>query len=390
MLDKENITICSVGDLMLCDSPLYVSVGVGTAFDSIKNKLFNNCKKEFEEADIVIGNLEGVVYQPRSNSLKELQMTCPEEAIEILRDAGFSIVNIANNHCLQHGNNSFHTTEELCKKSGIVTIGTKRALPYLKDVKGVQFAFMSVCLHPEMYQPDDVIYENDIEWVIQQVHKCKDKNRLVVLSVHWGNEYATYPSNKQIKLAHRFIDNGVDILLGHHAHVFQGIELYNGALIAYGQGNFVSDMPREVCRETGIVKISISVVNGRKNISYKVIPHFINDSFIPVVSDGGWISGRQKELALILEGKNTDDLYKVDVMRNQKQGSKEFQENFKKSFSHYRLNILLSMLIEVLKRRIKKKVKVRDFSYGYYDFRNDNLYIKNKFISVFEKKIERM
>lgn len=61
----SKVIMCSVGDLMLSDSPLYVSVGVGTSYQKIKGQIFKDCVQEFESADIVIGNLESVVYKPR-------------------------------------------------------------------------------------------------------------------------------------------------------------------------------------------------------------------------------------------------------------------------------------------------------------------------------------
>ncbi len=113
---NSKATICSVGDLMICDSPLYTSVGVGSKYGKIRTKMFSQCKKIFDQADITIGNFETVVHKPKNKSLKELQMCCSESVISDLKQAGFSVLNIANNHCMQHGVKGFNATKKACEK----------------------------------------------------------------------------------------------------------------------------------------------------------------------------------------------------------------------------------------------------------------------------------
>lgn len=106
-IPSKKITICSVGDLMICDSPLYASVGVGTKYIRNGKALFRNSKYLFADANVVIGNFETVVHTPRNRGLKETQMCCPESVVADLKKAGFSILNLANNHCMQHGMQGF-------------------------------------------------------------------------------------------------------------------------------------------------------------------------------------------------------------------------------------------------------------------------------------------
>ena len=89
MSKKREVIICSVGDLMLSDSPLFVGVGVGATFQSIKDEVFYNCEEHFSNANIVIGNFETVVYHPKHKNLAEVQMSCPESTIDIVGKAGF-------------------------------------------------------------------------------------------------------------------------------------------------------------------------------------------------------------------------------------------------------------------------------------------------------------
>lgn len=358
MSNKQEVIMCSVGDLMLSDSPLYVGVGVGSAFPKIKDKFFKGCEHHFHNADIVIGNLETVVYHPKHRNLAELQMSCPESTIDVVRKAGFSILNLANNHCLQHGTEAFFYTKKVCEAAGMGTIGVRDEDPYVIDVQGIRFAFLSLCIHIEWYQPDDIRYEDDIDKVLKKAgeyHKAYPES-VLILAVHWGDEFATFPTNEQITLAHKFVEAGVDIILGHHSHVFQGIEQYKGALIAYGQGNFVSDMVPHMCRETGIVKIKIFEDGSEKKISYEMLPYCINDHMIPESCAGEWFQDRQRELEDALSGKYTDQDYWSSVNAHHRSCSNDFRVRFKKSFYKYRTNVFIRMMYEFFVRKMKKKL----------------------------------
>lgn len=348
--------ICSVGDLMLSDSPLYVSVGVGTAYPKMKGQIFRDCLQEFNSADIVIGNLESVVHEPKHNNVTELQMSSSKSMVEELQEAGFNALNLANNHCLQHGTACFLNTKAACEEMGMLCTGLKDEKPCQKKVNGINFAFLSVCLYTEFYQPDDIQYEDDIARILQKVTELKNEcsDTVVVLSVHWGDEFATYPSNTQIELAHLLVDSGVDILLGHHSHVFQGIEKYKKSIILYSQGNFVSDMIPEICKETGMVKILVCVENGKKEIDYEFVPYHINERFIPVRSEDKWIEERQWELEQALSGNVSDETYMKMVNSNHRSCHNLFKDYFTSNFFKYRINISFGMLYAFFVRKIKK------------------------------------
>lgn len=355
----SKLTICSVGDLMLSDSPLYVGVGVGSAYPQIKGSIFKDCKTEFENADIVVGNFETVVYHPKRQNLAELQMSCSEAVIEELRDSGFSVLNLANNHCLQHGTSGFLYTKEICEKNGLRAIGVKDEEPASIEIEGHLILFFSICLHTEWYQPNDIQYENNIERVINKIQKMHNKNpeSTIVLSVHWGDEFAMFPSNSQIEIAHKFVDYGVDIILGHHSHVFQGIEKYKNSIIVYGQGNFVSDMVPTMCRETAIVRISLDIENEKKEKNFEIIPYYISDDFVPEKSSAIWFEDRQKKLDKAINKGFPDEEYWRAVNANHKKCHNDFRVKFINSFFNYKITISLKMLLEFADRKIKKQLR---------------------------------
>lgn len=356
----REVTICSIGDLMISDSPLYVGIGVGSVYSKIKNQLFQNCKPTFLKSDVVIGNFETVIHNPRKKNLKELQMSCKKEVVEELRKAGFSILNLANNHSMQHGEKGFRMTYESCAKEGIHGIGRKNEGPWITSINGIKMAFFSLCIHIEWYHPQNILYENSIQFVINQIQTLKreDEKIIIILSVHWGDEFATYPSNAQVLLAHKFSEIGVDIILGHHSHVFQGIEKYKGSLIVYGQGNFVSDMKPIICRQTGVVKIKITQDGIEKLIDYKFLPYFINDDYIPIPYDEGWFDKRQSELEKVINGEISDDEYWKNISVNHNIAHQEFSTLFINRFFDYKFIISSKMIWDFFVRKIKKITKL--------------------------------
>ncbi len=354
---EGTITICSVGDLMISDSPLYASVGVGSRYSEIRSRLMDACKKQMSEADIVIGNFETVVYKPKNNSLNETQMACEETVIKDLREIGFSIFNVANNHCLQHGTEGFNNTIEACRNNGIEPIGIKNQNPLVIEVKGKKIAFLSLCIHLEWYQPDNVLYESSIERILREIKEIRsqDEGTLIVVAVHWGDEFAKYPSNAQILLGHEFVDMGANIILGHHSHVFQGIEKYKGSLIAYSQGNFISDMIPEMCCQTGIIKIKI---NPSNTILHELVCQNINEDYCLISSDDRWIKERQEELEKAILGSYSDDDYWRAISKNHAQAHKDFKRFFKKNILKYKLNISTKMIIEYIIRKVQRIIGV--------------------------------
>lgn len=351
---SKEVVICSVGDLMLCDSPLYVSVGVGSKYEFIKKEVFNNCRDIISKSALTIGNFEGVIYTPHNRGLKELQMSASEDVADLLFEAGFNVLNLANNHCLQHGSQSLLQTKDILEKKGISTVGIRGREPAILEIGGINFTIISLSLLPERYHPEDIIYNNNIKEAFAQIKKYKQDNNFIILSIHWGNEFAIFPYIKQIDLAHRFVDEGVNLVLGHHSHTYQGIESYKNALILYSQGNFVSDMKQLLCRDTGLIVVKVRKMDGIYKLRYNFISYHINNDFIPELSGDEWMLERQNLLQKAIEHKMVEQEYWDHVDKMHVICSNEYKEYFKKNIHNYCFNIRIMMLLEALHRKIFK------------------------------------
>lgn len=364
---RNYIELCSVGDLMICDSPLYASVGVGANYSKIKDRLFSDCRQVFEDSDVVIGNFEGCFYEPKKKSLNEIQMACDKSVLCDLRDTGFNILNIANNHCMQHGVDAFLNARNLCEKNGIKAIGYKNESPYVVEINGMELVFLSLCLHYERYDPAHILYEDNIIRIFSEIEEQRKKHPdcIIILSLHWGDEFATFPSNSQVALGHKLVDSGVNIILGHHSHVFQGIEKYKNSVIAYGQGNFISDMKPIQCRETAIIRFHIW---DSDNIDYELFPFYISDLFIPEPARGEWFEERQKAMQDVLKNTVTDLMYWEQIGKNHKHSHAVFRDYFINNLAKYRVSISSKMLVDFIKRKIHRASKSSTFGVkGSYD-----------------------
>ena len=232
-----------VGDIML-------SRGVDF---SIKRKgylyPFKNIAEITNSAEITFGNLESPLSSRGKKGDQAYSFRGNPEAVKGLVYAGFKVLNLANNHSYDYGKKAFEETLEILKKNRIQTIGAGKNLtearkPAVLDLGDIKIAFLGYDLSPGTFpagQDHPGVAKAMHAWIIKDLEKVKEAADFVVVSFHWGIEYRDFPTEYQRSLAHMAIDCGADIVVGHHPHTFQGIELYKGKLIAYSLGNFVFD-----------------------------------------------------------------------------------------------------------------------------------------------------
>lgn len=239
-----------------------------------------------QTADLVFGNLEtpitaGVEILDFSMIFRSNPGT--EKA---LKQAGFSILSLANNHTPNFGDEGLNDTFVYLDDAGIKYAGAganqeEANSPVYIFSKGIKFAFLA-------YNDDDVVpksYEAskisagtafmNPQKMAKAISEAKQEADFVIVSMHSGTEYASYPNDSQINFARAAIDAGADLIIGHHPHVVQTMEEYKGKYIFYSLGNFVFDQPqssetREAIApkiyftKNGIVKISILCVAMEK------------------------------------------------------------------------------------------------------------------------------
>lgn len=290
MTTSPELSIHAVGDISLGDYNMALGFGVRSTIER------KGCTYIFEEigtflgnADIVFGNLEGVLSDKGldNNKYDSIVMRGAPEAVLGLRQAGFTILNVANNHMMQHGIEAFNDTCDLLRSNGIHPLGIKgsseySSCPVILPIKNKKIGFLGYALEHDRYSNNLGYAFGKRESILQDVCMLRQDVDLLVVSCHWGLELINRPSLHTISLARCMVDNGVDIILGHHPHVIQGIERYSDKLIVYSLGDFVFDLANPECNQSIILGINY---DGKK-INCTAYPIRINNRFQPYLLTG--------------------------------------------------------------------------------------------------------
>ncbi|HEY9050097.1 MAG TPA: CapA family protein [Gammaproteobacteria bacterium] len=241
--DPNTIRITAVGDIMLggTSEPVLEEMGYDYAFSKTKHLL--------HDSDIVIGNLEGPLTSSDTPFIEKeyIFKSPPEKVAPALKNAGFTLMNLANNHSMDFGIEGINDTIKALRANNIDTIGTGANLQQARQgkvlrIKNKRVGFLSYSLtFPDEFWATDTRpgtafgHEHQIR---EDVRRLKKKADIVVVSFHWGQEKITETRDYQPLLAHAAIDEGADLILGHHPHVLQAIEQYKDGIILYSLGNY--------------------------------------------------------------------------------------------------------------------------------------------------------
>ncbi|MDD3314716.1 MAG: CapA family protein [Syntrophaceticus sp.] len=226
-----------------------------------------------QDADLTFGNLETALSQRGTPiSGKGIWFRCDPAAAQGLKEAGYDVLSIANNHILDYDSPALIDTLNVLREQGIEPVGAGENLdeavqPVIEEVKQQKIAFISATEMADIFwdyqyprtfeaKPDQPgVQKYDADQLVETVSSLRDQVDVIVVSLHWGTEYSDYPEAYQKETAHRLVDAGAKLVIGHHPHCLQGVEVYNGAFIAYSLGNFVYDKQRRSkCQETVVVK----------------------------------------------------------------------------------------------------------------------------------------
>jgi len=254
------VTLAFVGDILPAGSVARLMERHGYDFP------FLEAKALLSAADIAAGNLESAITErgtPAEN--KQYLFRGPAAALPAIRDAGFDVLNLANNHTLDYGWGGLKDTMDALDDHGIrhVGVGTdgrEGFAPVYVEAGGITVAFIGVSnVVPEVSwkagpKNAGVAELYDPRRALEAVREADRNADVVVVLVHWGVERAETPEAYQTEKGRHLIDAGADLVIGSHPHVLQGIEAYNGKWIAYSLGNFVFNMTTSSrTAETGVL-----------------------------------------------------------------------------------------------------------------------------------------
>ena len=285
---KEEIRMIAVGDIML-------SREVARKMKARGNYKYPSLKTEETTAgaDIALGNLESPIIDGREIGDDEMIFRADPESIEGLKFAGFDVLNLANNHIMNFGRNGLENTINILNKNGILHTGAGIGVdginePAIMVVKGTKFAFLGYTYNLGRCKlPDGRICGSanmNIEKMKENVEKAEHRADIVIVSMHAGTEYKSEPDGFQKSFAHAAIDAGADLVIGHHPHVVQPVEKYNGGYIMYSLGNFVFDQMWS--EETRLGAMAEVIFRDGKVSSVGFLPVKIYDYSQPRLAEG--------------------------------------------------------------------------------------------------------
>lgn len=242
---KEELSLFFVGDVMLSrDIARKIQINGDQKFP------FLSVAEHLSSADIAVGNLEGPISSRGKNQGSIYSFRANPEVLEGIQYAGFDLFSLANNHIFDWGRDAIKDTMSILSSSSIYFSGVGKNYeeantPTVINKNGYSVAFLSLTnLYPKtLFATKDAlgISEYDEVKILERIITMRKENDVVVILLHWGDEYKTNSNDAQKKFGRELIDAGADIVVGHHPHVAQEIEKYKNGIIAYSLGNFVFD-----------------------------------------------------------------------------------------------------------------------------------------------------
>lgn len=276
-------TIAGVGDMLISDSVISDAKQKDGSYDF--KPMFELAKPYISQADIAIGNQETILGGPELGFSGYPRFNSPYEVGDALLDTGFDILSIANNHTLDAGEKGVLNAINYYNSLDLFYTGAFQSEEDAASIRtieknGIVFSFLA-CSYgtnglPVPAGKDYLINLIDVDKINEDIKAAKKLSDVVVLSLHFGNEYELLPNETQKLLVNEFATTGADIIFGHHPHVLQPLEWIERedgtrAFVAYSLGNFLSGqvgIEREI---GGIVQLEVekTIIADKVSIELK-------------------------------------------------------------------------------------------------------------------------
>jgi len=259
--EKKEIVLLAVGDIMPTARVLPFIEKHGYDYP------YRSTMELLKSGDLTIGNMEAPLTTSDGRyENKKYTFKAPVETAIALKSAGFTHLSLANNHMMDYGIDGLTATLKALDDAKLNYAGAGRDLSEARrisyfEVKGKKIAFLSYSkTYPfEFYATKEKggTAPGYVAYVKRDIRKARKESDIIIVAFHWGAEKMETPKDYQRELAHLSIDNGADIVLGHHPHVLQGIEYYGEGVIFYSLGNFAFGSYSKSATESIVARITM-------------------------------------------------------------------------------------------------------------------------------------
>ena len=280
-----------VGDMMLGRS-----ITNKGSKNNYKN-MFSGVSDLWKDSDYVAGNLECVLLDNASDyekNDKEIHINAETKTANVLKENGFTLVSLANNHLADFKAKGVVNTLDTLDKVGLKHVGAGRNLTEAAEyeINGVKIATIAVSdIIPKDFAARDskagILTTKTLKYY-QAVKDASEKADLVIANIHWGVEYGMTETEAQQQLARNLINWGVDVVIGSHPHVLQPVEKYGDGIIFYSMGNFVFDQGWSRTKDSMVLNY---YVDEDGNCSFEITPIRIKDGY-PEVTNNAFFKKR--------------------------------------------------------------------------------------------------
>ncbi len=213
----------------------------------------------FKSDDITVINYEGTLTNHTKQADKPWRFRGKPEYANILKESSVEIALLANNHSYDYLEEGYIETRNALKSHGVEPLGHNEV--YKVSVKDVEIVFIAANF---ILVEDTNVMAERYEDVLPLIRENKKEDNIVIVNLHWGKELEKVPPKEQRDVAHLYIDEGADLIVGHHPHLLQGIENYKGKYIVYSLGNFAFGGSRSATNPDTIIYVHEWTVKGGK------------------------------------------------------------------------------------------------------------------------------
>lgn len=265
-----------VGDIMFDRGAYYKSQHEGY------DVFFNRTKELWQQSDIVMGNLESAVIKHQNNYTKNvnksINLAMDPKGVKSMKQAGFNLVGLANNHIGDFGRKGMRNTLKVLEKNKLNSVGVgeniDEAFNYaIYEVNGIKFGVMAVTdIVPKgtsATKEKSGAMTSQTSAYLNLMRELAEKTDYAIAYMHWGEEITQKISKRQRQLGHDIIDAGIDMIVGMHPHILEPIENYHGGLILYSVGNFVFEQEQSRTKDSVVANLR---VDSAGEMSLELVP----------------------------------------------------------------------------------------------------------------------
>lgn len=272
---KESFTVsfCAVGDNLI-HSPIYRQAQKGDSY--VFSAAYSGVADIIRNADVAVLNQETLICNDMYEPSNYPRFNSPVALGDYMTELGFDVFTLANNHCLDYGEEGLSYSLDYWESRKALTAGVYRNEADKNNIRtgefgGITFSFLSYTESLNgLYLPDTsemvIGNVNDLEGMISDIKAAKEISDVCVVALHWGVEGSGTIEEWQREYAGKLAEAGADIIIGNHPHVLRGIEMIeregSDAICAYSLGNFISAQNVGANLISGILEFNVTVTEG--------------------------------------------------------------------------------------------------------------------------------